>query len=754
MRLICVDVVDPCGRPLIDYLTNSRPPQVVHARLLTDESGPTQIEMREKVAATTMRSQTPKRARTIRALAVVAMALVLAFVSTGCMTGDIDVKVNKDGSGKIDITIFPTDELQQLIVAGNLVPVAEGAVKQVRDSSFDRINKDGRVGYRVALPFDDYQELGQVLTDGATIGETQMRVFSNFELTEINGNWNLRADLAPELLSDALRADPTTEQLINTEGLVPLNSDLRLAISLPGRITNTNGSKSAPGTAVWALKTNEQATIKMSTVPKPLLTDTQKVLVGALLAVVFGMFLLIWGSQRSWGSGAERHERKRAKKMRFPGAVGKTNSWDGPGPMEHAPEGTVPLSGPMPPRAIPTLTPANGAPRSAFAESQPQIPSTGELPPVAPPMAPSASSESPNPWAPHRPGAPMPGENLPGTDRRAAVYGTVPTAVPEATPAPQTIPTFDASPAAAAPEPLSQHSFPSEPTVPTTQPVAEPVAAQDVMPQQLSVEEASAHHDEIYRDPTHEMSGLENKVAEAHLRDLDPLAPNVPVTSERSSGTGSAVPQGESVSKDKAPWWFESEVSSSPSTGHATDPEPAWASSAPDQPAGSPFSTSSSSALDADADEDAQNYVAVGGGFFDYERPEEVEGDSTDAAHEPSTSAPTEYEAPQGSALQEAIRAMHDESGPAWVNEDSWEVDPDMEYPSIDGAGGLEDGLSIPAPVEEEMEYPSIDGDGDLGIAPDDSAIPPDWYPDPDDPNRYRWWDGADWTDYVSESGS
>lgn len=699
------------------------------------------------MAATTTRSPRVPRSRTLRLLTIAVSLGLLVVLSTGCLTGDIGVKVNKDGSGNISIKIFPTDELQQLIVAGNLVPVARSAVDQVSGSSFEQINEDGRVGYKVELPFDDYQALGQALIDGVTIGESHLRIFSDFHLTELNGNWNLEATLAPEMLSDALRADPTTEQLINTEGLVPLNSDLRLTIALPGRVTNTNGAKAGTGSAMWTLKTNQNVVLKMTTVPKPLLTETQKVLLGALLAVIFGVFLVTWGSQRSWGSGVERRERKRSKKLRFSGNVAKPHGWTGEGPLEHAPEGTVPKSGPMPPRAIPTIGPANGSARSAFAETAPQVPLTGELPPVAPPVAPAPNATAPNPWAPHRPGAPLPGENLPGTDRRPAVYGTAPDAVPAAV-APEAAPTSSAEP--------TEPEYVFAPPV-TAEPAPVPVVPPS--PAQLSAEEASAHHDAFYRDPTHEMSGLSNKVAEAHLRDLDPLAPDASMSTELAAPAESAEPIVQGVtdvpaSVEKAPWWFESDTGAAGVTSSDVAPEPAWAPTTAEAAPVSPFTTgpspSSAETSVSPGDEvqlEGEHYVSVGGGFFDYEPSSDVVEEHAEVDTE-RTAVEEPGVAPTGSLVAGAL-----DDGPAWVSEESWEPDPDTEYPSIDGSGGLDMQTPMVVATEPEVEYPSIDGDGGL-TSVGDEAIPPDWYPDPDDPNRYRWWDGVDWTDYVSESGS
>ena len=36
---------------------------------------------------------------------------------------------------------------------------------------------------------------------------------------------------------------------------------------------------------------------------------------------------------------------------------------------------------------------------------------------------------------------------------------------------------------------------------------------------------------------------------------------------------------------------------------------------------------------------------------------------------------------------------------------------------------------------------------------PATGPVPPGWFPDPSDSNRWRWWDGQSWADNVSDEG-
>lgn len=575
----------------------------------------------------------------------------IAVVTTGCLTGDIKVKIDKSGSGTIDVEVLPYDELQRELKRVDAIPVVQNAVEGFDGGRFESTTVDGRIAYRAHIPFDDYRDLDDVLSDGFEVAGTNLRVFSEFDLSEIDGGWRLDATLAPDVLSDALRTDPSLQQLLDSEGLVALNSDLRLTIALPGRIVRTNGERVAAGTAKWSLKKDAHPTLMMVTEPKPLLTFVQKIFLGAALAIVLGVMFMLWGSRTAWKSGsAERKERRRAKKMTFGpsrgSGVGSPGAgWDNSGPMQPVVEGTVPTSGPMPPRMIPTIHDST----AAAATTGIVTPPTSSLPPVAPPVAPVVDPNVPDPFAPHVPGVP-------------------PTGVPQGAPHGEAPP-------------------PGGGGYPGTQPVSPPVAP----------------------------------VVDPNVP--DPFAPHIPGVSPTQPPVDDpliAPPVAPARSEaDQDPWLFDAIPEDDVAPGSGVIAEPA---------------------VEPEPTQFEQPGFAFDGtpGWFSSETEDHVAGGVP--VPEPATTEPATTEPAGGEPLPrgDAGPTGGDQSGGYTAG----------AYPAVDEH---HDVAEARAGVEPHAGAEPSTSHRDRPVG---HRIPAAWYPDPDDPRRYRWWNGAEWTDYVSGDGS
>lgn len=107
--------------------------------------------------------------------------------------------------------------------------------------------------------------------------------------------------------------------------------------------------------------------------------------------------------------------------------------------------------------------------------------------------------------------------------------------------------------------------------------------------------------------------------------------------------------------------------------------------------------------------------------------------------NQPNPFAPHRPGAPRpGEVVQAAKPATFD------YVEISGDSDPPQESASLAAPVGADQPAPADPAAPEEMPVGSV--------APADSTdeVPPDWYPDPDDPTRYRWWDGQVWTEHTS----
>ncbi|CAN5428266.1 hypothetical protein BH10ACT3_BH10ACT3_11940 [soil metagenome] len=284
---------------------------------------------------------------TTRLCAVMTLVVLLA---TSCLSGDIDVTVRDDGSGEIELEVFPSPQLQTVLDAVDVDTLADTFLDDIDGSEFERIERDGQSGYRVLVPFDDYAQLTTFLVDGVTVAGQQVRLFSSIDLQELENGWRLDAVLAPELTSNALTAPPGLDELLETDGRAVFGTTLNLSISLPGTVVNTNADERDGGTATWRLKELEGETqLSMQNGPKEFPTTPQIVLMAAGAMVLLGLIFAMIGAGRSKRSTKRRE-------LKFPGSSVSDVGWQRPEGTTGALVSPLPTaSPPMPERVLPTI---------------------------------------------------------------------------------------------------------------------------------------------------------------------------------------------------------------------------------------------------------------------------------------------------------------------------------------------------------------------------------------------------------------
>jgi hypothetical protein len=314
-------------------------------------------------------------------LSVAAAAVVL----TGCLVADVGVEVNEDGSGKVVVEVYPSDEFRDRLRQLDLEDLEQLSRTDGAQIELSEIGTIGRRGYRIEVPFDDYRVLNTAGEGGIRFGGADIRLFSTFGLTEANGFWTLSAELRP--LDEVV----TTLRQVLGVGTVDNRPEVNLSITLPGRVIRSNSDTQEGGTARWTFDFSEPVTpansatrLEMRTEPVPLVTPAQWVLIAAAAVVLAGAALVVVTSNRG-GRGTGRSRRRRRR--RSEGDTGWSKA-----PVD-APKGGQSVV--APPLPWQTYKPGEEPEGAVPAPSTP--PATSELPPmtVAPPSMTSPSAGPP-----------------------------------------------------------------------------------------------------------------------------------------------------------------------------------------------------------------------------------------------------------------------------------------------------------------------------------------------------------------------
>jgi hypothetical protein len=300
------------------------------------------------------------------------------------------------------VEVFPGPQLRRALDGFDVESAVGGAFAGAEGYTFDDVERDGRPGYRIEVPFRDHRDAVPLLVDGATVAGERVVLFSSFELEELRGDrgWRLEAEINPigRIVSGGAAEPTALEQLVAAAGLPGSGSGLDLSISLPGAVVSSNADRVDGGTATWVLDRPEAPTrLFLRTEPRPLLNPAQLVAALAAAAVAVGAVLALVGRrtyQRTEGDrNRRRHERHGVRRT--------------PGDPWAPPPGGAPSAAPAAaPRAAPAATPptAGNGPPGGGAVPPPTLPPLGPQPPPEPPPGPPPPAPPPPP--PPAPGPP------------------------------------------------------------------------------------------------------------------------------------------------------------------------------------------------------------------------------------------------------------------------------------------------------------------------------------------------------------
>jgi len=256
-----------------------------------------------------------------RALGVAVLLPLVVLATTGCLQSDVDVTVRSDRSGQIDIEVFLNSDVREALGGTDVEAMIEGAFQQVEGYEFVEFELGGREGYRLHIPFDDYRDVTDVITGGGVVAGQQIVLFSDFRITELPaGGWELDATVNPigQMIA-ATRNDRIPEniqQVFDLSGIGAAGTGLDLTIALPGEVTSSNATKVEGGSATWRLdEPDAPSQLRMHNEPKPLLSPVMMVIGAALVVVLIGVMLALFGSSHTYHrTEGDRKRRKSAKR--------------------------------------------------------------------------------------------------------------------------------------------------------------------------------------------------------------------------------------------------------------------------------------------------------------------------------------------------------------------------------------------------------------------------------------------------------
>lgn len=296
----------------------------------------------------------------------------VAVSATACLRADVDVTVNSDRSGEIEVEVYPNAAVRSALEGTDVEALVEGAFEQVEGFEFSEIDRGERQGYLLHVPFDDYRDVTEVLISGGTVAGQQVALFSSFALTELpDGGWELNAAVNPigKILGGTAGAGQSAvlSELLSAAAGSPGGTGLDLTVSLPGKVTTSNADIVSGGSATWHLDSADApSALRMRTQSEPWLNPLVMVIGSALIVVVIGVVLSLWGSGPHHKTLGERARRRRHRSSEPPAA-----SW-APGPAVSGSEQG------QRPRELPSLAdPVAPAPQTPPAGSAPGVSDPG-----------------------------------------------------------------------------------------------------------------------------------------------------------------------------------------------------------------------------------------------------------------------------------------------------------------------------------------------------------------------------------------
>jgi hypothetical protein len=308
----------------------------------------------------------------------------VAIIATGCLSGSAELTVEGDDSGRFVIEVFPPGRVTDEVDADDVAELFESPDADIR---VDAVEQDGREGYRIEVPFDDYRDIEAALAGSAGAAGVSAGLISSLAIVELpdDEGWEFSATVGP---TNGTTGSGALDDLIVGD----TGSGFDFSVSLPGNVLRSNADSTDGGTATWELRdSTEPRALQMRTEPAPLVTPFRVIVGGAALVVLVGVVLFLIGASRP--QRASRRARRREEAERVPSPA-STAGWSR---SATSPDVLPPMPSSSPDPWTPTSSSSSPSARPS-AESPPPF-SPSSSPPTAPlwspPEVPELRDESP-----------------------------------------------------------------------------------------------------------------------------------------------------------------------------------------------------------------------------------------------------------------------------------------------------------------------------------------------------------------------
>ncbi|MGB3409594.1 MAG: DUF2510 domain-containing protein [Microthrixaceae bacterium] len=298
-----------------------------------------------------------------------ALVVLCCVVATGCLSGEASLKVDGDGAGEFKAQVFPPGASRVPLRQVKIEKLLEDALSAAGGASVELVKKDGLTGYEIVVPFDDVDEMVSVMNTPMTVGAHKVSLFSQFSVVkevEDNGdNWRLNATLNSfDQIFGPLTSDAAFAKVAESvkAGESQSGLEMNFVVDLPGQIVNSNATKRGGGSATWEItSTSAQTVITARSEPKEFPTTLQKGLLLAAAVIVLGFLLVAFSKWTSRSSATKRLKRGERKAIKARSASGSGWGPKGPNSMPTTPAPSTDIG-----RELPGVAPGAQAPSGTY----------------------------------------------------------------------------------------------------------------------------------------------------------------------------------------------------------------------------------------------------------------------------------------------------------------------------------------------------------------------------------------------------